>query len=380
MLKMKTPDTVIPTVYRVGGTSMIRGNEDESCASAPEPDVTMPVPTCSPIPSLFGQGNASDQADALSTTSMLSPSPSPIPQLPVQINLSGDLYRELWPAVASEMSEMLEPTSAPTIESQASQINLGHELTCQLWPAVGMDATKLPEGTPVFTSNSQASFSGDLTRQLWPAVMSEPTVVPAPQASEPAELINLDVEDALVTAFPPILAEIAHSSPLSGEALLATPAMIPEPAPAVETNSVGSDYMDVLRRLQQDLLKNALAPEPVEATVVPMDEEPTPDPAPIQLTAGFCKDVSSPFCDDTIRDSRPTVQVVNIQKMEISGLNERYRVILSDGIHLVQGMLHTDLNQLVFDGVLQKNAVISMDRFTDNHIQGKWWVLLICRS
>lgn len=49
--------------------------------------------------------------------------------------------------------------------------------------------------------------------------------------------------------------------------------------------------------------------------------------------------------------------------MKKVGTQDRYRVILSDGTHYIQGMLATQLNSLVTDGQLMENTIICLNEF-----------------
>jgi len=56
--------------------------------------------------------------------------------------------------------------------------------------------------------------------------------------------------------------------------------------------------------------------------------------------------------------TRPlTVQIINLKTVS-NTTHTRYRVILSDGQHFMQGMLATQVNSLVVDGTLKEMAVI----------------------
>ncbi|GMH90990.1 hypothetical protein TrST_g6866 [Triparma strigata] len=70
----------------------------------------------------------------------------------------------------------------------------------------------------------------------------------------------------------------------------------------------------------------------------------------------------------------PNVQVINIKKV---GTQDRYRVILSDGTHYIQGMLATQLNQLVADNQLVENAIICLKEFITNVVQDKTVLILL---
>lgn len=73
---------------------------------------------------------------------------------------------------------------------------------------------------------------------------------------------------------------------------------------------------------------------------------------------------------------QPTMQVINIRSVDAGG-QERYRVVLSDGAHYVQGMLATSLNPLVTSQQLQQNTVILVQEYMRNVIHGRMVVVLL---
>ncbi|KAK9095635.1 hypothetical protein Scep_027104 [Stephania cephalantha] len=77
-------------------------------------------------------------------------------------------------------------------------------------------------------------------------------------------------------------------------------------------------------------------------------------------------------------DAKPVVQVADI-KLVTTGQQstERYRMLLSDGAHLQQGMLATQLNGLVQAGKVQKGSVIQMSQFVSQVIQGRQIIIII---
>jgi len=74
--------------------------------------------------------------------------------------------------------------------------------------------------------------------------------------------------------------------------------------------------------------------------------------------------------------------VVQIMKViKVSGNNnngqDRYRVILSDGQNFVQGMLATQLNQLVASGQIVDHALIRVNDYMNNLVQNKNVIILL---
>ena len=75
-------------------------------------------------------------------------------------------------------------------------------------------------------------------------------------------------------------------------------------------------------------------------------------------------------------DLKPVLQVadlrlVNAQNPNPNPSNERYRILLSDGVHLQQGMLATQKNELIRTNSLQKGSIVQLTQFVCNVIQGR---------
>ena len=75
----------------------------------------------------------------------------------------------------------------------------------------------------------------------------------------------------------------------------------------------------------------------------------------------------------------PTVQIVNTKKItgapataggssNNAAVPERYRLILSDGEHYCQGMLATQMNQLMQSGEITKNSIVKLNKFVFNNV------------
>lgn len=98
----------------------------------------------------------------------------------------------------------------------------------------------------------------------------------------------------------------------------------------------------------------------------------------INLTEGAVATLASR--DAAAMESKPVLQVadirlVNTQQQQNS--NERYRLLLSDGLHSQQGMLATQRNDLVKSGRLQKGSVIQLTQFVCNVIQQRMIIIII---
>ena len=73
------------------------------------------------------------------------------------------------------------------------------------------------------------------------------------------------------------------------------------------------------------------------------------------------------------RNFQPVLQVLSIKNVG----NDRFRVVLSDGSHYVQGMLATQLKHLVESGELMQNTLIKIQDFMNNSIQGRNIIIIL---
>ncbi|TEB36451.1 replication factor-a protein [Coprinellus micaceus] len=101
-----------------------------------------------------------------------------------------------------------------------------------------------------------------------------------------------------------------------------------------------------------------------------------------QLSAGSCKRLqTAPQADDAVYDAPHTIQFLSIKKVNSTGANggplERYRIIVSDGIHFIQAMLATQLNPLVNDQTIARNTVAVIEKSTCNTVQGKKLIIVL---
>lgn len=95
-----------------------------------------------------------------------------------------------------------------------------------------------------------------------------------------------------------------------------------------------------------------------------------------QLSAGICARLSEASPDEIDElGSGYTVQLLSIKKVNqttsaVASI-DRYRIIISDGVHFVQAMLATQLNDLVARGDIVKNSIVVVDKLTCNFVQDK---------
>lgn len=76
---------------------------------------------------------------------------------------------------------------------------------------------------------------------------------------------------------------------------------------------------------------------------------------------------------DSFLDSSPTVQLLSTKRVPPTGGVgvDRYRLIVSDGENFVQSMLATNLNHIIEEDQVGKNAIVIIDKFTCNLVQEK---------
>eukprot|EP00741_Cyanophora_paradoxa_P004684 tig00000823_g4546.t1 len=93
-----------------------------------------------------------------------------------------------------------------------------------------------------------------------------------------------------------------------------------------------------------------------------------------QLSAGAINQIVG-VGDTTLR---PTLQVVDIKKVApTSNALERYRIVISDGVHCSQGMLATQLNQNVLDETLRLYDVLVLEEHVANLIQNRRVIIVL---
>lgn len=93
-----------------------------------------------------------------------------------------------------------------------------------------------------------------------------------------------------------------------------------------------------------------------------------------QLTAGSCKLLQNATPEDVdVFNTQHTVQFLSIKKVgnPAASTPDRYRIIMSDGIHYMQAMLATQLNGMVQDNTIGKNTVAVLEKLTCNYVQDK---------
>ncbi|KAF8558347.1 replication factor-A protein 1 [Imleria badia] len=101
-----------------------------------------------------------------------------------------------------------------------------------------------------------------------------------------------------------------------------------------------------------------------------------------QLSAGICTRLNEASPDEIdALGSGYTVQLLSIKKVNqttsaVASI-DRYRIIISDGVHFVQAMLATQLNDLVGRGDIVKNSIVVVDKLTCNFVQDKRLIIIL---
>eukprot|EP00249_Psilotum_nudum_P017754 c26474_g2_i1 orf=422-2932(+) len=77
-------------------------------------------------------------------------------------------------------------------------------------------------------------------------------------------------------------------------------------------------------------------------------------------------------------DLRPLVQVLDIRQIGTAqSVQERYRLVLSDGNYVQQAMLATQLNELVKSGQVQKGTIVQLMEYICNTVQQRRIIIVL---
>mmetsp|Transcript_27892 Transcript_27892/g.39242 ORF Transcript_27892/g.39242 Transcript_27892/m.39242 type:complete len:642 (-) Transcript_27892:59-1984(-) len=71
----------------------------------------------------------------------------------------------------------------------------------------------------------------------------------------------------------------------------------------------------------------------------------------------------------------PVLQLMAVKA--VGGSSDRYRTILSDGQHYVQGMLATQINHMVHSGQIADNSIVRVDDFMNNSVQNRTVIIVL---
>jgi len=95
------------------------------------------------------------------------------------------------------------------------------------------------------------------------------------------------------------------------------------------------------------------------------------------LTADGIRTIISLTSAASNQTFKPIFQLISIKAVGNTNGVQRFRAVLSDGSHFVQGMLATQLNHLVTENVLKNNTIISVEDFMNNSVQGRNVIILL---
>jgi replication factor A1 len=89
-----------------------------------------------------------------------------------------------------------------------------------------------------------------------------------------------------------------------------------------------------------------------------------------QLSTGCCEHLPLSSYDEDPHWREPVVQFLSVKKVHRRN-SERYRLIVSDGKHFIQGMLAIQCNALVESEEIQNFSVAVIEKWTSNTVQNK---------
>ncbi|KAJ6808923.1 replication protein A 70 kDa DNA-binding subunit A-like [Iris pallida] len=86
----------------------------------------------------------------------------------------------------------------------------------------------------------------------------------------------------------------------------------------------------------------------------------------------------STISEGASEDLKPVLQVMEVRLVNTAQTKtERFRMVLSDGVHQQQAMLATQMNHIVQSGALQKGSIVQLNEFICNSIQGRRIIIVI---
>lgn len=95
----------------------------------------------------------------------------------------------------------------------------------------------------------------------------------------------------------------------------------------------------------------------------------------VELSKNCIQRLLSASIDESLWTEGHVIQLLSLKRIanprEPSGMQDRYRLIISDGSHYTQAMLATQLNHFVEKQTIKKNTVVKVTQLTSNNVQGK---------
>ncbi|XP_006854186.2 replication protein A 70 kDa DNA-binding subunit A [Amborella trichopoda] len=84
------------------------------------------------------------------------------------------------------------------------------------------------------------------------------------------------------------------------------------------------------------------------------------------------------ICDGHDEGFKPVVQIVDLRSVGSDKTTaDRFRMVVSDGVHGQQAMLATQMNDFVKNGTLQKGSIIQLNEFICNTIQNRKIIIIL---
>ena len=101
-----------------------------------------------------------------------------------------------------------------------------------------------------------------------------------------------------------------------------------------------------------------------------------------QLTPNGVKTIINMASGSANQNFKPNFQVISLKNVgATAGGKPRYRAVLSDGTHFIQGMLATQLVQMYEEtGELSQDCIIRVEDFMNNRVQDKHVIILLKMS
>ncbi|TFK54656.1 replication factor-a protein [Heliocybe sulcata] len=103
----------------------------------------------------------------------------------------------------------------------------------------------------------------------------------------------------------------------------------------------------------------------------------------VELSGGMIKRLfNSQDTGEDLSTSQPILQVISMKKVDpppnaTNHSSDRWRTIISDGEHFMQGMFATQVNGLIEAHEIQKNTVIAVENFSCSYLQGKRLLIIM---
>lgn len=171
MLKMKTADTVIPTVYRVGQTQLISRNEGSRDDDRARPLPTPPMPMTSTVtinetPVSEVQITREQDHAMERNTSSLESSVAGFTLPPLTLDPRADLFREFWPRVTEELRLLPRSYNPTRTTHQEQDRNVSKPHGSDTSITIAVDPFRDPEPKQIKMESPDLSAQALLSRPI----------------------------------------------------------------------------------------------------------------------------------------------------------------------------------------------------------------------